>query len=123
MTELSSEIYLQEHRNRYQLEQSNRLVSSKKHFDNYFYKNSTCTIGDFVLDYSKFLWNEISNSHGGYSNKIAYNLVGNYHSSISSVDKLIYHLYFQKSYIKRVLGSLLKAAYRNPTKLQQNSLV
>ena len=121
LKELSSEIYVQEHRLRYQTEQTKRYNSSVSKFSykfsNRFYGGS---IADFVLDYNKFLWQNINQSHGGYCHKIQANVQGNFHESVSKYDKLVYYLYFQQnskmSKVKKFLSSVLASAYKDPKK-------
>lgn len=121
LADLSSEIYLKEHKIRYQAEQPLRLTSSIKCFKSYFYNPST--VNQFALDYNKHLWKSISKSHGGLDPKIQMNIQGNYPDRISYADKLVYYLYFQNGKFKRYLASVLAAAYKNPLKLSRRNII
>lgn len=80
------------------------------------------TLADFVLDYNHFIWNSIKQSHGNVCPQIQANRRGNYHENVSSVDKYLYYLYFQKSFVKKFIASVLSSAYRNPKKVQQKGV-
>ncbi len=121
LADLSSEIYLKEHRVRYQAEQTLRLKSSVKCFKSFFYRPSS--VASFALDYNKYLWKTIYKSHGGLDPKIQINFQGNYPEKNSYVDKLVYYLYFQNSAFKKYLASVLAAAYKNPLKMTRNNII
>ena len=123
MNDLSSEIYVSEHRNRYQSEQLERLSNSTNYFNRSLYSLKTCTVADFIEDYNKFLWNSIKKSHFGISHKIQASVQGNYNSSNSRYDKLFYHLYFQGCNYRKLIAKILSSAYIDPRKSSRDKYI
>lgn len=121
LADLSSEIYLKEHRVRYQAEQTLRLKTSVNCFHSFFYRPNSAA--KFALDYNNFLWKSIKKSHGGLDPKIQINFQGNYPEKNSYADKFVYYLYFQNSKFKKYLASVLAAAYKNPLKSSRRSII
>lgn len=123
LVELSTQIYLKEHRLRYQAEQNQRLSASFKKFNSKLYTWRNRTVEDFVLDYNAFLWSQINKSHLYLSPKIEANYRGNYYDSNkgSAIDSTIFYLYFRRSKVQRFISRVLNSAYRNPVSLKTHS--
>ncbi len=115
MSELSHNIFVAEHRNRYQSEQQNRNALALEKFNTNMYMLRNKSLEEFVKDYNKFLWFEINKSHLWQSSKIEANYRRNFHEGeVSPVTSLIFYLYFKTDKVKRFFAKLLLAAYRNP---------
>ncbi len=115
INELSYNIYLKEHRQRYQQEQKLRHLAAHKKFTSSMYTFRNVTLEQFVKDYNNFLWQEINKSNMYLSPKIEENYRRNYHDGeVSPVTSLIFYLYFNTDKFKKFLARLLLAAYRNP---------
>ena len=115
LSELSHNVFLSEHRLRYQSEQRNRHFAAIAKFSSKFYSLNNKTLEEFIKDYNKFLWFEIKKSHLFQSPKIEANYRRNYHEGeVSPVTSLIFYLYFKTDKVKNFFGKLLLAAYRNP---------
>ena len=115
LSELSHNIFLSEHRLRYQSEQRNRHFVAVSKFTSRFYNLKDKSLEEFIKDYNKFLWFEINRSHLFQSPKIEANYRRNYHDGeVSPVTSLIFFLYFKTDKVKKFFGKLLLAAYRNP---------
>ncbi len=115
LSELSFNVYIKEHRNRYQEEQKIRFYNSNKKFNSssYYWKNKS--VESFVNDYNEFIWHEIKKSHLFLSPKIEANYRRNYHDGeVSQVTSAIFYLYFKTDKVKRFFSKLLMSAYRNP---------
>eukprot|EP00340_Litonotus_pictus_P006627 CAMPEP_0170529440 /NCGR_PEP_ID=MMETSP0209-20121228/23014_1 /TAXON_ID=665100 ORGANISM="Litonotus pictus, Strain P1" /NCGR_SAMPLE_ID=MMETSP0209 /ASSEMBLY_ACC=CAM_ASM_000301 /LENGTH=242 /DNA_ID=CAMNT_0010821411 /DNA_START=18 /DNA_END=746 /DNA_ORIENTATION=+ len=124
LAECASDIYLSEHRVRYQAEQTLRLKESQKCFNSTLYRLRRKSAAQFVLDYNNFLWNQIDKSHGNIDHKIPYNRIGHYTTETSHVDKFIFGMYFQTcSKLKKTIGQVLASAYKNPKKDTRPSLI
>lgn len=121
---LSYNVFLQEHRLRYQQEQRIRHVAAYKKFNSNSYLWQNRSIDQFIKDYNCFLWCEIKKSHFNMSPKIESNYRRNYHEGeVSPVTSLIFYLYFKTDKVKRFFSKLLLAAYRNPYSDKQKSIV
>jgi hypothetical protein len=115
MSELSHNIFVSEHRLRYQSEQQSRNNAALKKFYNNSYMLRNRTLEEFVKDYNSFLWLEIDKSHMFQSPKIEANYRRNYHDGeVSPVTSIIFYLYFKTDKVKRFMAQLLLSAYRNP---------
>lgn len=116
LTDLAYNIFLKEHRLRYQTEQKVRFEHSLKQFTSFSYLNRGKTVEQFIVDYNDFLWKNISSSHLGLSPKIENNYRRNYHDGeVSPVTSLIFFLYFKTGSWSRYLARVLAASYRNPS--------
>ncbi len=113
LAELSTKVFLSEHKKRYQIEQPYRHQQAIKKFNTKYYSFKTCSIEKFILDYNDFLWKSIKKSHGGINHKIPYSVYGNYDTS-PAIDAQIFSLYFQNSQLKKFVAKVLAAAYRDP---------
>jgi hypothetical protein len=121
LTDLAFNIYVKEHRQRYQLEQKDRYYKSLKTFNYAFY--STKSVEDFIKDYNTFINSEIKRSHFNLSPKIEANYRRNYHEDASAVTSTIFYLYFKTDRVKQFFAKVLYAAYRNPMTNNQKILI
>jgi uncharacterized membrane-anchored protein YjiN (DUF445 family) len=120
--DLSTGIFLSEHKYRYKTEQKNRYNKSINKFTLKAYKNYT--VEEFIIEYNRFLESEITASHNNVSPKIEANFRRNYHEGeISPVTGLIFHLHFNNDRIKNFFAKLLQSAYRNPNSDKQKQLI
>jgi len=107
LKELSLNIYVTEHRLRYQQEQQIRFFKSLCHF-----KRFSGSLDDFCVKYNEFLQKEISASHNHLSPKIEDNYRRNYYQGdTSKVTPLIFYLYYKTCNIKRFFGKLLQSSH------------
>jgi hypothetical protein len=120
LTDLAFNIYVKEHRLRYQQEQKDRYYKSLKTFNYMFWNKS---VEDFVKDYNTFIQSEIKRSHQYLSPKIEANYRRNYHEDASSVTSTIFYLYFKTDAVKKFFAKLLYRAYRNPLTNRQTVLI
>lgn len=111
ISELSTKIFLTEHKNRYQIEQPQRHQAGLKKFESYLYTLKTSSIEQFILDYNNFLLKSIKKSHGGINYKIPLNLNIDADYSSSPLDGRIFHLYYQDCKIKKYVANVLAAAH------------
>lgn len=118
--ELSTNIYLSEHKLRYQIEQSDRLTHSLATFNNLRYRLFTRNVADFVVKYNNYLQNSIKSSHGGINHKIPYNVLGNYNEETIPADGLILSLKHDECKAKRFVGEVLESAYKSPVELSRH---
>jgi hypothetical protein len=124
LEDLSFNLYVSEHRLRYQQEQKNRYYASVKKFTSKYYSYRNCSIEQFITEYNKFLNYEIKKSHFFLNNKIEANYRRNYHEGeVSPVTSLVFYLYFKTDKTKRFFAKLLAAAYRNPYTDKQTRLI
>lgn len=124
LEDLSFNIYLNEHRLRYQQEQKNRYYSSIKKFNSKYYGLRNCSVEQFVTEYNKFLNFEIKKSHFFLNRKIEANYRRNYHEGeVSPVTSLVFYLYFKTNKVQRFFAKLLAAAYRNPYTDRQSRII
>jgi len=115
LKDLAYNIYLKEHRLRYQTEQRLRFEESEKKFKSFFYLNRGKTWEQFIIDYNHFLWKEISKSHLGMSPKIENNYRRNYHDGeVSPITSIVFYLYFKTNCWSRFISQVLVSSYRNP---------
>ena len=115
LSDLSFNVYIKEHRYRYQEEQKIRFYNANKKFNcpTYYWKNKS--VESFVNEYNQFIWHEIKKSHLFLSPKIEANYRRNYHDGeISRVTSAVFFLYFKTDKVKRFFSKLLMSAYRNP---------
>jgi len=107
LKELSLNIYISEHRLRYQQEQQNRYFKSLCYF-----KRFSGNLDEFCVKYNEFLQKEISASHNYLSPKIEENYRRNYYQGeTSKVTPLIFYLYYKTCNIKKFFGKLLTSAH------------
>jgi hypothetical protein len=107
LKELSLNIYVTEHRLRYQQEQQNRYFKSLSHF-----KRFRGTLDEFCVKYNEFLQKEISASHNGLSPKIEANYRRNYYQGdTSKVTPLIFYLYYKTCNAKKLFANMLLSAH------------
>lgn len=124
LSQLSFNIYVSEHRLRYQQEQKNRFYGSYNKFQTSVYLWRGRTIENFIYDYNKFIQHEIKKSHQYLSPKIEANYRRNYHDGETfPVTSLIFYLYFKTDKVKRFFAKLLTAAYRNPYSETQRNII
>ena len=110
LKELSVNVYLSEHRLRYQQEQHDRFFKSLKAF-----KRFSGNLVEFCYEYNKFLQNEISLSHNHLCPKIEDNYRRNYYQGdVSKVTPLIFYLYFKTDGLRKFMSKLLQSAHRTP---------
>ena len=117
LEELASRLYISENKYRYQIEQSERYKLSLKKFksNSYLFKSSIEDIfnegdvGTFALEYNEFIWKLTRDSHDNIESKIPYNVIGNYHTNTSKMDKYISYLSFQNSSVKKLIGNVLSS--------------
>jgi hypothetical protein len=115
LSDLSHNIFVSEHRLRYQSEQQIRHREALKKFNRSHYLWRNKTLDQFVKDYNSFICFEIDKSHMFQSPKIEANYRRNYHDGeVSPVTSLIFYLYFKTDKVKRFIAKLLLSAYRNP---------
>ena len=120
--DLSSEIYVSEHKFRYKTEQKNRYNKSIEKFSLKNVKNMT--IEEFIIEYNKFIEEEVKASHNGVSPKIEANFRRNYHEGdIAPVNGLIFHLHFKNDGVKNLFAKLLHAAHRSPYSDTQKQII
>lgn len=107
LKELSLNIYVSEHRLRYQQEQKNRYFKSISYF-----KGFNGNLDEFCVKYNEFLQKDISASHNHLSPKIEDNYRRNYYQGdTSKVTPLIFYLYYKTCNVKKFLGKLLQSAH------------
>lgn len=108
LKELSVNIFVTEHRYRYQKEQADRLAKSLKKFTKF-----SGSLDEFCVKYNEFLQHEISASHNHLSPKIEDNYRRNYYQGeTSKVTPLVFYLYYKTSAIKKLISRMLISAYR-----------
>ena len=114
LSNLSTNIFLKEHRYRYQIEQTNRYKASLC-FSKKGYLLCSKNYEDFIEDYNQFLWKQIKCSHLYMSPKIDDNYSRTlYDGENSKYTSLVYYLYFKTSNISRFISRVLSSSYRNP---------
>lgn len=124
LSELSYNVYIKEHRLRYQEEQRNRHYLAVKKFNNILYLWKRPSVEQFIKDYNTFIWYEIKKSHNFMSPKIEANYRRNYHDGeVSPITSLVFYLYFKTDKVKRFFSKLLVASYRNPYATLQNKII
>jgi len=124
LSDLSYNIFLKEHRLRYQPEQKIRHVNAFRKFNSKMYTFRNPTLDQFVKDYNKFLWFEINKSNLFISPKIEANYRRNYHEGeVSPITSIIFYLYFKTDKVKRFFSKLLLATYRNPYSDKRNNII
>ena len=107
LKELSLNVYVTEHRLRYQQEQQSRFFKSLCAF-----KRFSGNLEDFCFKYNAFLQKEIAASHNYLSPKIEENYRRNYYQGeTSKVTPLVFYLYFKTSNVKRFFGKILQSAH------------
>jgi hypothetical protein len=124
LSDLAYNIYLKEHRLRYQSEQKQRFDNSLNQFNGYVYQNRGISFEKFIADYNDFLWKSISKSHSGLSPKIASNYQRNFHDGeVSPVTSLVFFLYFKTNSWSKSLSRVLVSAFRNPQTDYQKKII
>jgi hypothetical protein len=126
LQDLAYNIYVKEHKLKYQNEQFQRYKASLCCFSgpSYYYKHRHRSLDDFISDYNKFLNHQIKRSHNNLAPKIEASYRRDYHEGeVSPVTSLIFYLYFKTDKVKRFASQILLAAYRNPYSKKQRKLV
>jgi hypothetical protein len=110
LKDLSLNIYLKEHRLRYQQEQSQRYFNSLRYFKS-FYGN----INDLSIAYNEFLNNEIEKSFNYNAPKIEDNYRRNYYQGeTSKTTALTFYLYYKTCGLTRMFSKVLRSAHTKP---------
>jgi len=110
LKDLSLNIYLKEHRLRYQQEQSQRFFSSVQHF-----KNFNGNIDDLSYLYNAFLNEEIGKSFNYNAPKIEDNYRRNYYQGETSKSTaLTFFLYYKACGLTRMFSRVLRSAHTKP---------
>ena len=110
LKDLSLNIYLKEHRLRYQQEQQQRYYNSIQHFQ-YFNGN----VNNFCHDYNEFLNKEIERSFNFNAPKIEDNYRRNYYQGETSKSTaLTFFLYYKSCGLTRMISKVLRSAHTKP---------
>ncbi len=110
LRELAVNIFVSEHRLRYQQEQHNRYLDSVKYF-----KRFSGDLDSFCVKYNEYLQKQIAASHNGLCPKIEENYRRNYYQGeTSKVTALTFYLYYKTCSIKKFFGKLLESAHTKP---------
>lgn len=110
LKDLSLNIYLKEHRLRYQQEQSQRFYNSLNHFTSF-----SGNITQFCDEYNYFLNCEIYDSFNQNAPKIENNYRLNYYQGETSrTTALTFFLYYKACGLTRIFARVLRSAHTKP---------
>jgi hypothetical protein len=103
-------IYLREHRLRYQQEQNQRYFASLKEFNKY-----EGSVYELCYDYNEFLNHQIEKSFNFNAPKIEDNYRRNYYQGETSKSTaLTFWFYFKTCGLMKMFGNVLRSAHTKP---------
>ena len=110
LKDLSLNVYLKEHRLRYQQEQSQRFFNSVKYF-----KNFNGNVNEFCYQYNDFINEEIEKSFNYNAPKIEANYRRNYYQGETSKSTaLTFFFYYKACCWSRMISKVLRSAHTKP---------